>query len=477
MPDKPNILILMPDQQRADAMGCAGNARIKTPNIDRIAREGIRFDSVYTVSPLCMPARASFISGIYPHNHHIWQNAGQLPRDDETFFHHLQKEGYFTVLIGKSHFYHPEPGQHLAQYENYMHARGLDYLHETTGPWATLKVGSYMRDYWGKKGLFELFKKDYVKRKEYEFHDGHRKKRIDKVSVYPSPLSEEEFLDSYIGRKALEFIRSYNKNKPLCLFVGFGGPHEPWDAPGRYASMYETKDMPASIPAGSLGDWVPQEVVERLEFEKIAEKISKENIQKIRANYYGKISLIDYWIGEILSVFERIKGPENTLVVFWSDHGEMLGDHQVLYKSVFYESSISVPLLIRWPSHIQGGEKCKALVEVIDVYPTLLEVAGAEPSQRCFGKSLWPLLRNPENNHRQAVFSEISFAGHHNVMIRTLEYKYAVDETGAGFLLYNLQNDPLEQNNLIGHPEMGHIEDWFDNLILSFLIEKQVRFK
>jgi len=476
MPDKPNILILMPDQQRADAMGCAGNARIKTPNIDRIAREGIRFDSVYTVSPLCMPARASFVSGLYPHNHNMWKNAGKLPKENETFFHHLQKEGYFTAHVGKSHYYCHHPGEHLSQHESYMHARGLDYVHETTGPWATLWTDSYMTDYWKRKGLLKLFREDYAERLKTRGRPGLFDK-MDKCAVWASPLPEEEFLDSYIGRKAVEFIQFYKKKKPLCLFVGFGGPHEPWDAPGKYASMYDPESIPAPIPAGPPSRWVPERIVERIKQERLAENMCKKDIQKAAASYYGKISLIDNWIGKILSVFENLGGSEKMLTVFWSDHGEMLGDHQCLYKQVFYESSIHVPLIIRWPSHIQEGKTCKSLVELIDIYPTLLEAIGAEPSKRCFGRSLWPLLQNPENNHREAVFSEISFGGHHNVMIRTLKRKYAVDETGAGFLLYNLQNDPLEQNNLIGHPKMGHIEDWFDSLILSFLIEKQVRFK
>ncbi len=132
---------------------------------------------------------------------------------------------------------------------------------------------------------------------------------------------------------------------------------------------------------------------------------------------------------------------------------------------------------MRWPSHIQGGKTCGALIELIDVYPTLLEAAGTGPSQRCFGKSLWPLIENSKSDHRQAIFSEISFGGHHNVMTRTLKHKYAVDETGTGYLLYDLQNDPLEQSNLIGHPETGDVEDRCNSLILSFLIKKQVRFK
>ena len=474
MSKKPNILILMSDQQRADGMGCAGNAVIKTPNLDKIAREGVRFDAAYTVSPLCIPARASFVSGLYPHNHNMWKNAGKLPKDDETFFHHLQKEGYFTAHVGKSHYYPHHPGEHLSQHESYMHARGLDCVHETTGPWATLWTDSHMTDYWEKEGLLKFFREDYAERLKIRGRPGLFDK-MDTCAVWPSSLPEEEFLDSYIGRKAVEFIQSYKEAKPLCLFVGFGGPHEPWDAPGTYASMYDPERMPALIPAGLPGRWVPRRVVERIKQERLAENMSKKDIQKAAANYYGKISLIDDWIGKILSVFENLEGPEKTLIIFWSDHGEMLGDHQCLYKQVFYESSIHVPLVVRWSSRIQGGKTCKSLIEIIDIYPTLLEAIGAEPSKRCFGRSLWSLLLNPEKPHRDAVFSQVSSFGHHNVMARNRQYKYAVDETGSGYLLYDLIEDPLEQNNLTGHPEMNQIEQNLKDTLLSFLVEKHLR--
>lgn len=474
MRHKPNILILMTDQQRADSMGCAGNPIIRTPNLDNIANEGVRFDSTYTVSPVCMPARASFISGLYPHNHNMWENAGKLPKDDETFFHHLQKQGYCTAHIGKSHYYSHSSGEHLSEHEDYMHARGLDYVHETTGPWAALRTESYLTDYWKSKGLLKPFRDDYIKRfKMRGYPEGPEK--TDKCPVWPSPLPEEDFLDSYIGRKAVEFIGSYQDNSPLCMFVGFGAPHEPWDAPGRYASMYDPDSIPAPIPPGSTGKWVPQRVLDRMKTERIAEKIPAKQIRKAAAHYYGKISLVDHWVGQIVSAFEELRGPEKTLIVFWSDHGEMLGDHQCLYKKVFFESSVRVPLIIRWPSQVQKGRVCKSLVEIIDVYPTLLEVTGAAPSEQCFGKSLWPLLLDPQRKHRPAVFSEVSFFGHHNTMIRTSRHKYAVDETGMGYLLYDLTEDPSEQNNLIGHPKTVQTEQNLRDGLLAFLTDKQLR--
>ena len=142
MPDKPHVLILMTDQQRADCLGCAGHPLLRTPNMDRIAAEGVRFANAVTPSPICMSARASFISGLYCHNHGIWANRGQLPADDETYFHHLQSAGYTTAHVGKSHLYDHSGSRHLRDDEGYLHARGIEYVHETTGPWATTKAAS-----------------------------------------------------------------------------------------------------------------------------------------------------------------------------------------------------------------------------------------------------------------------------------------------------------------------------------------------
>ena len=461
--NRPHILILMPDQQRADSMGCSGHPAIRTPNMDRLAKEGVRFTHTYTVSPVCMSARASFINGLYPHNHGMWRNAGQMPAEDETFFHHLQEAGYYTAHVGKSHYY-PHRGGHLREYKGYMHARGLDYVHETTGPFATRTTDSYMTDHWRELGLLEAFREDYARRQE-----------VGVRAVWPSPLPVEEFLDSYIGRQAIEFVEAYERSQPMCLFVGFGGPHNPWDAPGEYATMYDPADMPPPIPTPEPESWVPGRAADRIRQGRV-QGLTREEIARLRANYYGKISLIDRWIGEILTAFERRGWLEDTLVVFWSDHGEMAGDHGRLNKSVFYASSVRVPMIVRWPGHVEEGRTSDALTEIIDIYPTLLEAAGATPSERCFGKSLWPVLREPEARHRDAAFSEISSRGHHDTMIRTERYKYVVDETGEGFMLYDVLQDPTEQTNLIGHPELQSVERDLRDRILRFLLEAQCRF-
>ncbi|HVN34923.1 MAG TPA: sulfatase-like hydrolase/transferase, partial [Casimicrobiaceae bacterium] len=234
---RPHILIIMTDQQRADCLSCAAHPQLRTPNIDRLANEGMRFAQATTASPICMSARASFASGRYPHNHGIWANRGELPAADETFFQLLQRAGFYTAQVGKTHFYDHRLGLDMRGREPYLHARGLEYVRETPGPIAACGTRSYLTDEWMRKGLFNAFVSDY--RARTQSSDG---------GVWPSPLPVEDHLDSYIGREAVEFIDKYHDPRPMCLWVGFAGPHEPWDAPGRYATMYKPLDTPKPTP-------------------------------------------------------------------------------------------------------------------------------------------------------------------------------------------------------------------------------------
>lgn len=439
---QPHILIIMTDQQRADCMGCAGHPQLETPNIDRLAGEGMRFTQATTVSPLCMPARASFASGLYPHHHGIWTNHGELPAADETFFQLLRSAGYFTAQVGKTHFYEHLAGVHMRSREPYLHARGLEYVHETTGPNAARRTPSYLTDEWKSKGLFETFVDDYRARAESTTG-----------GVWASPLPIEDFLDSYVGRKAIDFVERYDDPRPMCLMVGFGGPHDPWDAPGRYAEMYKPEDAPTSIPVPAGYYTLPDSIMAKRDFEVLPPPVLA-NVAGIRANYYGKISLIDDNIGLILDAFQRRGWLDDLLVVFTSDHGEMLGDHGRLKKRTFHESSVRIPLVVRWPGKVPASEVSEALVEIIDIFPTLVEVGGSPPSERCFGRSLWPLIRKQRMEVRDWQVAELVY-GDARIMLRSRGRKLAVDARGLVYMLYDLESDPDEQHNLAADPASG----------------------
>jgi arylsulfatase A-like enzyme len=445
MTDRPDILILMTDQHRADCLGCAGHPQLRTPNLDRLAREGARFTQATTVSPLCMPARASFATGLYPHDHGMWRNNGALDPNRENLFQLLQKGGYFTAAVGKAHYYEHEPGTDLRDREDFMHALGFSYVHETAGQVASLRTASHLTDEWRRRGLWDALQADYADRTKDE----------DQV-VRPSVLPVDDFLDSYIGRKAVDFVDAYEDARPLCLFVGFAGPHNPWDAPGPYASMYESADTPAPIPIPPLPAGLPAYVEPRAPF-RHGPTLSPARIAEIRANYYGKITLIDDRVGRLLEAFERKGRLRNALVVFTADHGEMLGDHGRLRKGLFYESSLRIPLLMRWPGMIPAGLVSDALVENIDVFPTLLEAAGVAAKAWHAGRSLWPVLRGTSPTLRRNQLCESGRSLKH-FMLRTPEYKLAVDARERPYLLFHLADDPDEQRNRVGDAAAAALE-------------------
>ena len=442
---QPNILIVMPDELRADALGCAGHPVYRTPHVDRLAREGVRFSNCYCTAPLCMPARASMISGTYPHNHGVQVNAGMLPVEDETYAHLLQRVGYATAYVGKAHFGSDGPGRDYEAMEELARRRGFDHVHQIPGPLALAKSDNHLTRRWAEKGLLEAYREDY------------RRRAADAgAGAWASPLPLEEFADTYVGDRAEEWLRGYEQERPFLLVVGFGGPHPPFDAPEPYASMYDPETMPDPIP--------PVPVAEDWERQK---RVSHERM----ANYGGKISLIDDRVGRILAILDERGWTENTLVIFLSDHGEMGGDHGRYHKSVFYEGAARVPFIMRWPAGLQAGTEVDALIEQLDLFATVVEAGGAERSKRAFAKSLLPLARGDAGaERREAVFSELK----RGIMIRTGRHKYAVDGEGRGALLFDLEDDPCEQRNLVGRPEAAEIERELREGMLKWLVSTQI---
>ena len=300
---RPNILIVMPDELRADALGCAGHPVFRTPHIDRLAREGVRMTNVYCTSPLCMPARASMISGTYPHNHHIQDNKGHLPVEDETYARLAQQAGYYTAYVGKTHFGSDRPGRDFVAHEEVVRQRGFDYVHQIPGPMALTKTDSHLSRRWTEAGLLEACREDY------------RRRAADPgAGAWASPLPLELFPDRYVGDQAVSWLRGYNRPDPFLLIVGFPGPHPPFDAPEPYASLYRPEDLPAPIPPGEIGDWLPEHVRQRFQAgvthrdghepmrsQAEAARISQERM----ANYGGKLSLIDEQVGRLLAVLSR----------------------------------------------------------------------------------------------------------------------------------------------------------------------------
>ena len=370
---KHNILFIMTDQFRWDAMGCSGGW-INTPNLDSIANQGINFSNCITNSPVCIPARLALALGQYPHNTAMWENCRYtLSEESDTWMQRIRSAGYRTALVGKTHL-HPHFGD-LREREYLINAYGIDDVDETGGPRMSYHVLSHMTAEWEEKGIWDIFKQDFEGRKPY--------------TSRPSPLGADDYYDTYVGRKSRDYLENYHDERPWFLWMSFGGPHEPWDAPEPYASMYKPEDMPEPIRFTGFGSDRPKgNLDKRLEHRQ--KNMTKRDIMALRANYAGNVTLIDDQIGNLIEIIKSRGEWDNTILVFTSDHGEMNGDFGLLHKFNFLNSSVKIPLIISTPEmRVNGrtGIESGALVELMDVGPTLADIAGAELDYQQFGKS------------------------------------------------------------------------------------------
>jgi arylsulfatase A-like enzyme len=431
----------MPDTFRYDTLSCAGHPTVKTPHLDRIAGMGVRFTQAYSSSPICMTARSNCLSGLYCHNTGQWSNYGHLPGGSQTYMSLLRDNGYRTAQVGKSHLYgHGTPKGspklfHLDTMKDFMASLGFDDVLETTGPLATCNTDSIMTDDWAKKGILDLYRDDYAKR---------GKAGGDRGALWPSPMPEDDHMDAFIGRTAVEYLENYDRDEPFALFVGFGGPHSPWDPPEAWAEKYKDAEVPDPIPAPEKPSWLG-EAAAAYHDAIIPDGIDRETSRTIQRLYYAKVAFVDHWIGNILDALERRGVLDNTTIVFWSDHGDRLCDRNGLNKCVFFDDSVRVPMIVRLPGNPGAGTVCSRLCSINDLFPTILEAAGIEP-QACFGTSLARCAEDPQAALHDAVFSEIATRGRRRTMIRTERHKMVVDDHSEVVQLFDMPDmAPLEQ--------------------------------
>jgi len=460
MPDRrPNILFVLTDQQRWDALGYIKDW-VDTPNLDRLAAEGICYSRCITTTPICIPARVTLATGRYPHNNSVWNNIQYtLPPDSPTWMRTIRDLGYRTSLFGKTHL-HPHQGD-LREREHLLHSYGLDDVDEIGGPRASAWVESHMTETWANKGLLEDYRADYEDRFNTKPH-----------LVRPSVLPLGDYADTYVGQKAKQYLSEYDRQEPWFCWVSFGGPHEPWDAPEPYASMYDPDQMPSPVPRSEDQHARPRGWVD-FYMDRFAPNLEPGDAGTMRANYAGNVTLIDHQIGEILSVIEDRGEMENTVVAFTSDHGEMNGDWGLIYKMNFLNGALRVPMIVRTPetAAANGGITNDSLVENCDIGPTLVELAGGEIDYRQFAESLCPSMASSDIEHRPDGLSE--FRGEFMIMNR--EWKMAINREGQSYLLFDLQNDPDESRNLAGLPESKRIEDALRLRLLERIAESQLK--
>ncbi len=422
---QPDVLVVIADQWSPRYVSW-DNREVRTPHLDRIAQEGMIFDACYTPSPVCMPARVSLITGLYPHNggHALWGNAqGYCPPADEApMFRDIRGAGLTTAQIGKTHWTSGRTWQEkYSTLEAFYSALGLDQVADIPGP-PDSEQGSnpYIR-HLRSRGLLKRVADDLRGRyltNQYE--------------ARASVVSLDDYHDAFTTGLALNVIRSQPKDSPLCLVLSLHSPHPPFDAPVDFATMFDpsTLTLPPNVPE---------------QYEREGRQFDHPQTRKMLANYLGKMALVDECVGRIIDAMKARGTWDNTLFLFTSDHGEMMGAHGSLSKGRFYEESVRVPLVARWPGHIQAG-RSPALVQMMDVYPTIVEAVGGNLSPGRFAQSLMPVASGAKLSLRTVAVSEIGDAPPLRIMARDPRYKYWADESRE--FLFDLEKDPFEMNDL-----------------------------
>jgi arylsulfatase len=456
-----DILVLMPDQLRADWVGAFGGEHVRTPALDSLASEGAVFTRCYTPSPLCMPARSSFLTGLYPHAHGQWHNRGRVREVGLSYLHALGKMGYRTCHVGKSHLYPHLEGRHLREDEDYMHALGWDDVLECTGPYATQRTRSMLTDWMEAQGIYEIFLDDYRRRREIGVNKAH----------WPSPLPDGKHMDDFMTRLAVEYIGASDVSQSLYLFVGLGGPHDPWDPPQRF-DTFDSQSMPPPLPADPAPEWLTGVALEQQATTmKRGAGITLEDWARVRALYSGRVEHVDHCLGQVLEAWWEARGKDSW-VIFWSDHGEMLGDKGLTGKSVFFEPAVRVPVIVRPPGGTSEGITVEGMISLVDITATLYDVAGCEEApSHVFGTSLVGVFDGQEFEGRPVVLSEVQ----DRTMVFDGRWKAAFNSANELLQLFDTAQDRGESVNLAGRSDTNEVEERLRSELLRLLLNTMHR--
>ena len=426
----PNLLVIFDDQHRFDYLGCAGADWVRTPNLDQLAARGVRFTNCFSNSPVCAPARIALASGLQVHRVGALSNNAFLPNRIPTYYQRLREGGYQVGVVGKLDLAKPYTfnGRHgdrpLCYQWGFTHPVEIEgKMHAGKSP---TPMGPYGDDLQA-KGWYDQFHGDYR----------YRAQHSSTLTCHDSVLPTELFADTWIGQRSVKWIEQLSGDFPWHLFVSFVGPHNVYDPPTEYADRYRDAPMPPAVRASEeVGPRPARRVRQRIT------GLTDEKILETRRQYCAAIEAIDDAIGRILAAVETRGWLENTVVMFASDHGDMLGDHDRYTKGVAYEPSLHVPLIAAGPG-IARGAISNAMVELIDVGATCCDLAGVGEMPQVDARSFRPVLASPQRAHREDAFSCMQSYR----CLRTSQWKL-IANTNECDELYNVQEDPGERYNV-----------------------------
>ena len=439
---RPNVLWICTDQQRYDTIRSLGNPHINTPCIDSLVGEGVTFTQAYAQSPVCTPSRAAFMTGRYPRTTKCRQNGQALPPNEKLVSRLFADDGYTCGLAGKLHLATCANGVAEARIDDgysvfhWSHHPQPDWPENAYTQWLYTKGTSWEEVYGGAST-------DYIKH----------------------GVPEEYNQTTWCADSAIEFIHEQN-GAPWFFSYNCFAPHHPFDPPEEFLARYNPDDMP--LPKAR-----PDELETKTTYQQLDGKFSHNDPEgyditkmtdrdkrEVTAAYYAMVELIDKQVGRMVAALEETGQLENTIVIFMSDHGEMLGDHGLFLKGPhFYDEAVRVPLIISWKDRFAADLRADCLMELIDITPTLLEAAEIDVPNTIQGRSLMPILlsQREAGHHRDYVFSEYYNAWTHKhsygSMLRTREEKIVVYHGTDQGELYDLKNDPDEFENLWNSPE------------------------
>lgn len=437
---------MMSDQHKADALGVAGDRVARTPNLDAFAVTGTRFSNCYCANPVCTPSRASMLTGLYTHNHGAYNNSTPWPFEHKTLAHMFSGAGYMSGLIGKMHFVD-------AQTHGFDYHLDFNDWFQFLGPKTKLYADALGHPNSG-SGLPQI---DDLWRDLGDPWKGVREKdgRKGLVAVgSPSKIPEDEQFDSFVARESIRFLKQHGKQQPFFLVTSFLKPHDPFTPSQRFVDMFRPEDMKLPATYGKVDlSTVPEEIRQSIEHERPTPELEDpEQAKRRMAFYYANLAQMDDNAGKVLRALKELNLEDDTIVLYTADHGEMLGEHKLWDKFVFYQSSVRIPLLVRVPG-MPAGQVSRTIVSNVDISPTLAELTGLHAPNKPDGASFVADLRNPSQTRDTTVYSEYNLGNRRaKYMIRRRDWKYNY-YTHDIAELFNLREDPDEMHNLAALPK------------------------
>jgi choline-sulfatase len=426
----PNIVFIMADQMTPFMTSPYGQKVARTPNLERLARGGALFESAYCNSPLCVPSRTSMFTGRLPAAVETYDNASEFAAHRPTLMHYLRRAGYRTVVAGKCHFIGPDQ----------LH--GFD---ERLTPCIFPADFSMLPDW----RLGPVYNKGTSVQAQLR-------------ALGPSIWNRQLAFDQMVFDRSMERLRLHSlsrQQQPLFFNISFTQPHDPFTSTKKFLDLYQGADIPLPKNHGDIRRLSPTYEWFVIHHGLDKEKLPQDRIREARRNYLAMVSWIDDKVGQILDELERLNMRRNTAVIFTSDHGEMLGDHGQWSKRLMLEWSSRVPFMISLPGRIPPGQRVKAPVSLLDLFPTLAEVAGAKVETPLDGRSVLPLVSGKDDGRDREVIGEYLGEGPIEPirMVRLRNYKY-ITVNGYPPQLFDLDKDPEETANVAGRRQYSAIE-------------------